>query len=319
MDLPKFESEFEKDVFIGLRSYPKYLKSKYFYDRAGDLIFQEIMELPEYYLTSSEHEILNNMKAQIFSYLKPDAPFQLIDLGAGDAKKTRVLLDYLIQQKSNFTYIPVDISANAVNQLTSSLQRQYGNLQVVGLSQEYLSALRSLSQEQKKLVLFLGSSIGNFTRNETLDFLKDIFSTLNVDDLLLIGFDLKKDPNTILAAYNDNKGVTARFNLNLLKRINRELGANFDLDYFEHYPSYHEEKGEARSALVSLRAQGVEIPGINLTIRLEKGEKIDTEVSRKYNFIEIQRLAEQSGYEILANFTDSRKYFANSVWRRKKQ
>ncbi len=311
------QSQFEKDVYHGLKSSPKTLKSKYFYDSTGDEIFQEIMKLPEYYITNCEYEILKNNKEKIYSQLESLAPFQLIDLGAGDARKTQVLLNFFVSQKLNFTYVPVDISANAIHQVTSRLKIDCPYLNVAGISEEFLGAL-NLLDNQRKVILFLGSSIGNFNQNETIKFFKSIAARINKDDLLMIGFDLKKDPEVILAAYNDKKGVTAKFNLNLLQRINRELGADFNLKLFKHSPTYHKEEGEARSTLESLENQEIYIRNLKLNIHLEKGEKIHTEVSRKFDLKEIQDIAAASGFEVLENLMDSRNYFTNSIWHRKK-
>lgn len=172
----------------------------------------------------------------------------------------------------HFTYVPVDISPSAIRQVTGRLRKTTSDLGVEGRSGEYLHALDSL-RNQKKVILFLGSSIGNFSQDETIKFFSDIAARTNKDDVILTGFDLKKDPEVILAAYNDKRGITAQFNLNLLRRINRELGANFDLHSFEHFPSYHEKEGEARSALISLRKQEVKITDLDMQIQLEKGSK----------------------------------------------
>ncbi len=312
-----FKNEFEKDVYEGLRSSPKHLKSKYFYDSTGDEIFQEIMKLPEYYLTNSEFEILQTYKNKIGNLLEHLAPFLLVDLGAGDAKKTKVILQHFIDKEMDFTYVPVDISPDAIHNVTLTLAETLPDLAVSGISGDYMNALNSLPRDQNKVILFLGSSIGNFTKEETLGFLKGISLKMNPNDLLITGFDLKKDPEIILAAYNDRKGITAQFNLNLLRRINRELDANFDLSLFEHYPSYHQEEGEARSALVSLQEQQVFISALDLHIDLAGGEKIHTEISRKFDFEEIEDLARASGFRVMENLTDSKKYFTNSIWRKK--
>lgn len=312
-----FKTEFEKDVYEGLRSSPKKLKSKYFYDSTGDEIFQKIMKLPEYYLTNSEFEILQTNKNKISDILRGLAPFLLVDLGAGDAKKTKVILQHFIDKEMDFTYVPVDISPDAIYNVTLSLAETLPDLEVSGISGDYMNALNSLPQDQNKVILFLGSSIGNFTKEETLDFLKGIFLKMNPNDLLITGFDLKKDPEIILAAYNDRKGITAQFNLNLLRRINRELDANFDLSLFDHYPSYHQEEGEARSALVSLQEQQIFISTLDLNIELARGEKIHTEISSKFDFEEIENFANLSGFEVVENLTDSRNYFSNSIWRKK--
>ncbi len=312
----KINSKFAIDVFEGLTAFPKFLKSKYFYDQKGDELFQKIMWLPEYYLTNSERDILENCKEELLVLMNSDEPFNLIDLGAGDALKTKILLKYFVEEELRFTYVPVDISKNAVKKVTENLKDEIPGLQINGISGEYLNALESLQDQKRKVILFLGASIGNFDYHETMAFLQDIAETMNTEDLLIIGFDLKKDPGVILAAYNDSAGVTKLFNLNLLERINRELGANFNVEFFEHTPHYDVEKGEARSALVSEIDQNVYIESLKLAIDLKAGEPIHTEISKKYNLEEIEVLAITTGFYIVDNLLDSKGYFTNSIWRR---
>lgn len=311
------DSQFKRDVLKGLSSFPKFLESKYFYDKRGDELFQEIMGLSEYYLTNCELEILTQNKEKILKEIQPDNFFHLIDLGAGDAFKTKILLKYFVDQGIYFQYVPVDISENAIKKVTKDLQKQMPGIQINGLSKEYHAALHSLPAGNRKVILFLGASIGNFTRQETLSFLRSVSENMSRDDLFIIGLDLKKDPNVVLAAYNDAAGVTKQFNLNLLQRINREMGANFDLNQFDHAPHYSAENGEARSALVSIKNQEVRIPALDLVIELQKGEPIHTEISRKYNLTEIEYMAAASGFEIIENLLDSKHYFTNTIWRKK--
>lgn len=319
LTLPSVQDvQFRKDVYEGLISSPKKLNSKYFYDKKGDELFQMIMKLPEYYLTNSELEILNNNKEKMLERIDPSKPFQLVDLGAGDALKTKILLKHFTTQEIDFTYIPVDISSNAIKKLTAEIKEEIPAVKIDGVSQEYLSALENLSIDQKKVILFLGASIGNFSKEETVIFLKNISKTMKKEDLFIIGFDLKKDPAVILAAYNDKAGVTKKFNLNLLERINREMGANFDIDQFEHLPVYSIESGEARSALISMTRQKIDISNIELSIELQAGEPIHTEISRKYSINEIKDLAEAAGFEVVENWMDSKNYFTDSLWRKVK-
>lgn len=308
--------KFRKDVYTGMTSTRKFLPSKYFYDKRGDELFQEIMKLPEYYLTNAETEILEKNKERILSFIDPESHFDLIDLGAGDALKTRILLEYFQDHNVEFTYVPVDISKDAIKNLTAKFQKQNPELKVEGLSAEYIPALESLQTYKKKFILFLGASIGNFSFVETVDFLRDIYTTMHPGDLLLTGFDLKKDPETILAAYNDQTGITREFNYNLLHRINRELGANFNISRFEHAPAYNKETGEATSSLVSLIEQEVDIPALNLKVHFRKGEPIHTEISRKYSLPEISELAIITGFELVENLFDERNYFTDSLWRK---
>jgi L-histidine Nalpha-methyltransferase len=307
------ENNFRTDVIEGLSSPEKHLKSKYFYDTRGDELFQQIMALPEYYLTRCELEILSAYKSEILDFIPSGAYFHLIDLGAGDAFKTKILLNFFQEKKATFTYVPIDISPNVVNSLLTD--QELKTVVIEGICSDYYGAFEQLKSLPRKLILFLGSNIGNFSPNETRNFLKRLAWSLNENDRLIIGFDLQKDPEVILAAYNDKAGVTRDFNLNLLHRINRELGANFDTEQFEHRPVYDAKKGEALSYLVSKRPQAVTIPSADATFYFKKGEAIHTEISRKYSTEEIERLAEDCGFEVLQNLFDQKKYFTNSVWK----
>ncbi len=313
---PVTNIQFAKDVAEGLTTSPKYLNSKYFYDKNGDELFQKIMKTPEYYLTGSELEILENNKEKFLQLMYSGQDFNLVDLGAGDALKTQVLLKYFVNQNVKFTYVPIDISQNAIQKVTEQLRKEIPRLKMKGISKEYLQAIQSVKDEKRKVILFLGASIGNFNQQETLNFLRNISETMSTEDLLIIGFDLKKDPDVILAAYNDAAGVTKQFNLNLLERINRELGGDFKLESFEHSPHYDAEYGEARSALVSMIDQQVKIGSLDLKVAFKEGEPIHTEISRKYNLEDIKSLAAASGFEIVDNLLDSKEYFTDSVWRK---
>lgn len=313
----QLNSNFGVDVIEGLTSNPKFLTSKYFYDKTGDELFQQIMELPEYYLTNCELEILNSHKKQIATFLQSATkPFQLVDLGAGDAYKTKILLRHFLNTNTSFEYVPVDISENAIEKLSLDLKAEFPEIQISGYAEEYLKALSLIKNETPKLILFLGSSIGNFTLAEAEDFLKEISGQMNSGDLLIIGFDLKKDREIILEAYNDASGITKKFNLNLLTRINREFNANFNTENFEHLPTYDLQSGEARSALESKIQQNIELPGLGFSVALKPGELIHTEISKKYDLSEIEALAKNSSFEIIENLFDSRQYFTNSVWRK---
>lgn len=310
-------SSFGKDIIEGLTSTPKFLQSKYFYDKTGDKLFQQIMKLPEYYLTDCELKILNTHKEQIIGFFKDSVnAFQLVDLGAGDAYKTKILLRHFLNTNTTFEYVPVDISENAIAKLSLDLKAEFPEIQISGYAEEYLKALNLIKNDTPKLILFLGSSIGNFTQAEAEDFLKAISKQMNKEDLFIIGFDLKKDPEIILEAYNDDSGITKKFNLNLLTRINREFDANFKIDEFEHIPTYDTQAGEARSALKSKIQQNIEFPRLGFSVTLESGELIHTEISKKYDLSEIKTLARNSGFEVFKNLLDSRGYFTNSVWRK---
>lgn len=308
---------FAEDILEGLSQTPKKLPSKYFYNAEGDRLFQKIMALDEYYLTRAELEIVSTHKAEILKvFLGTDNSFRLVELGAGDGTKTKVLLEHFVQSATDFVYSPIDISQSVLNQLEESILKAVPNLTLEAIQGDYFKALSELNsnQLQKEVVMFLGSTIGNFGVEAGTSFLKELGNNLSSGDMLFIGFDLMKDPRVVLAAYDDKEGVTRDFNLNLLKRINDELGANFDLSKFQHYPTYNPLTGETKSHLVSKERQSVRFEAIDYTLELNKWEAIHTEVSQKYSFQMIEALAEKAGFKILRHFTDQNELFVDSLW-----
>lgn len=310
---------FAQDVLLGLSSNPKTLSSKYFYDAKGDKIFQQIMALPEYYLTRKEFEILEKLHEAI---LKPildlGVPFNLVELGAGDGQKTKILLRYLESKQAEFSYFPIDFSATVLDELTADLATQFPNLSVTAIENTYRGALREKMWENGRitLILFMGANLGNFQLEEAYELLDHLRIGSSYEDFVLIGLDLKKDPQTILDAYHDSRGVTEAFNLNLLHRINRELNADFDDDAFMHWPTYDPISGECRSYLVSKKKQTVNLRLLDRAIDFEAFEPIFMEVSKKYSLGEIQDLAKRSGFKHIEHFTDSQDYFVNSLWQK---
>lgn len=311
-------SQFKEDVKTGLTSYPKTLNSKYFYDREGDRLFQEIMALPEYYLTDLEFNILEKHKKDIAAAFSSKEGFDLIELGAGDGKKTKILLKQLLEEQQDFIYLPVDISQNVLDQLSSSLQQELPNLRVEAQRGTYTETLERLEKynSRKKVILFLGSNLGNMLPEQAIQFLKKIGSTMGPEDLLFIGLDQKKHPQVILDAYNDSAGVTAAFNLNLLSRINRELSADFDPDNFLHWPVYNPETGTAKSYLVSKKAHTVKINSLNLEVSFDAWESIHTEISQKYDGPSINNLSKEAGMEIVKSFADSEGKFRDYIFKK---
>ncbi len=307
---------FAREILEGLTSTPKRLPSKYFYDKNGDKLFQEIMQLEEYYLTSCEHEILTTYKDTLLHlFNEGDRPFNLVEFGAGDGYKTKILLRYFLEKEIDFEYVPIDISKNVLEILTNNLKEELPDLAVRPIVNDYFSALHNLrSKGRRNIILFLGSNIGNFSQEQAFDFLSRIYSEIKRGDLLLIGFDLKKDPHVILSAYNDAKGITRAFNMNLLHRINRELNAAIDVDKFMHYPVYNPLTGTAKSYLVSAEIQKIEIQGH--TIELDAWEAIHTEVSQKFAHSDINRMASLTGFTDLENFHDKRQYFVDALWKK---
>jgi dimethylhistidine N-methyltransferase len=309
--------QFLEDVKTGLASSPKYLPSKYFYDKKGDLLFQEIMELDEYYLTRCESEILSGNRSEMLGYFSGNCDsFHLVEFGAGDASKTKVLIEHILDSDLDFEYNPIDISGHVIGMLTKDLQQLFPSLKVAPMNMEYFDAVAQIGKKDscKKVILFLGSNIGNFTPVEAHEFFGTLAGRMSKGDQLMTGFDLKKDPRIILAAYNDSKGVTRDFNLNLISRIRRELHSDMDPDNFYHYPVYDPCLGAARSYLVSKFKQQIRIDAIPLKIDFEEGEPILMENSYKYDMIDIETYAERAGFRILANFYDGKRYFVNSLW-----
>lgn len=314
-EVAQMNKQFFADVVRGLKSLPKTLQSKYFYDKEGDRLFQQIMASPEYYLTNCEMEILTQQCGSIAETLsQKNTPFDLIELGAGDATKSIHLLTQLMQDQTGFSYLPIDISPNVVEHLENYLPKQLPDLNVKGFTGDYFDMLESAVcfSENRKVVLFMGANIGNMLPSEASEFCAKLKTYLQRDDILIIGFDLKKNPKQILAAYNDGAGITKRFNLNLLKRINAELGADFILDDFDHYANYDPKSGACKSYLISLKQQMVKI-GTTLN-HFEKDELIDMEISQKYAEKEINELMATSGFSHVKNFYDARHFFVDSVW-----
>ena len=310
------EKQFASDVIEGLTSTPKYIPSKYFYDKKGDHLFQKIMQLDEYYLTQSEYEIMDTYKEHFLSLFSTGCKkFNLVEFGAGDGYKTKVLLKHFLDKEAAFNYVPIDISANVLRLLEASLQKELPDLRVKSIQDDYFKALTQLENNgTRQVILFLGSNIGNFSSEDAKAFLDGLYHGLEPNDLVLIGFDLKKDPHVILKAYDDSEGVTRAFNFNLLERINRELNANFDLSKFKHFPSYNPETGKTQSFLISKERQQVKIG--DQEIDFYPWESIHTEISQKFSMLDVSTLALQSGFTIAQNFYDEKSYFVNSVWRR---
>ena len=309
-------SQFHKDVYTGLTDFPKHLSSKYFYDAKGDKLFQEIMDMPEYYLTNSEYKILDEFKDEICRVFFKDAQeFDLVELGAGDGKKTKILLRHLSSEGIPFQYIPIDISENALNELESSINNELPSVTVKSLQGTYFETLEQLCkmQNRKKVIMFLGSNIGNLLHPQAVEFLKNIQELMNKDDIFFIGFDQKKDPQTILNAYNDNAGITERFNKNLLARINSELDADFDLDKFMHWEVYDPETGTAKSYLVAKENQKVRINGLDLSVSFDAWETIHTEISQKYDDNVVSWLADKAGFCINRIFSAENRFYKNYI------
>jgi L-histidine Nalpha-methyltransferase len=307
---------FLNDVLKGLQSTPKYLQSKYFYDKKGDELFAKIMRCQDYYLTHCEFEIFKQHSGKLSAYFKTNlTDFDIVELGVGDATKSSCLLKALLDDRVSFTYYPVDISKNIILDLESRLPQKLPGLKIKGLNGEYFDMLAKANElsVKTKVVLFLGSNIGNIPVSQTVSFLTTIRQLLKPGDWLLIGFDLQKNPYTILNAYHDKEGLTKQFNLNLLQRINNELDGNFDLAQFDHYPVYDPSTGTCKSFLISLKEQQVKIA--KETFSFYENEFIHTEISQKYTIGQIDKLAERSGFQPVHYFYDEKKWFVDALWK----
>lgn len=305
---------FKNAVLHGLSQPNKSLPSKFFYDAIGTKIFNQITQHPDYYLTQCELEVLNYCKPFFINLLR-NQKFNLIELGPGEGIKSFLLIDYFMKMGLTFSYLPIDISAEYLQKIITFFNYTLPTLELSAVHSDYFSALNHLEINHKRnLVLFLGSSIGNFSFEETQEFLKQLHDTLNVGDYVLIGFDLRKDVTQLLRAYNDSDGLTTQFNLNLLERINRELGGNFKLNHFRHYPCYNVFTGAMESYLISLLDHSIYIEVLNKSFDFYKSEPIHTEFSYKYHLKDINDFARAAHCKVIENFFDDKKYFANSLW-----
>ena len=318
-------SQFASDVLGGLSAEPKHLSSRYFYDDEGSRLFREIMKLPEYYLTRAEMQVFTEQKQEICDAFTTDetsdrnvrVPIDLIELGAGDGLKTAVLIQHLLANDVDFTYQPVDISQEANDALAARFREKFPHLRIDPHTGDYFKVLGSLKSEagRRKVLMFLGSNIGNFLRDQAVQFFRELRAVMGDADRFFIGFDVQKDPRVIHAAYDDAQGITSAFNLNLLRRINRELGGDFDLDKFSHYAQYRPIECAARSFLISREKQTVTIDALNRSFDFEQWEPIFMEISQKYTHAMIDELAGDGGFEIEREFFNPEDFYIDSLWR----
>ncbi len=307
---------FMSEVLIGLSKKPKSLSSRFLYDAAGSDAFERICDLEEYYLTRCEAEILETHAAGLVERVG-GRPINVVDLGAGDGRKTALVLDALLRQGVDVRYVPIDISEPAMKTVVGAMGERFPSLPIGGLVSEYFDGVRWLGEQNDRtnLVLFLGSNIGNFDKAHARAFLQQLWSALSPGDLVLVGFDLKKDIELLLAAYNDREGVTAEFNLNLLDRINRELGGNFDRKSFRHFATYSVFSGAMESYLVSLERQRVFIGALRQSFEFSPWEPIHTEYSYKYLDEDVTDLAYFAGFEVEALYYDRNRWFCDALWK----
>lgn len=309
------KNTFAEDVRYGLTEFPKGLHPKYFYDSKGSELFERICETPEYYVTRTESSILKKSASEIAG-LNSDKKV-IVELGSGSSVKTRYIISSFINNQGSITYIPIDVS-DILIESAKSLLNDFEGLNIKGIISEYEEALEVVNEvvTEPKIIVFLGSSIGNFTQFEARELIEEISSVMNEHDSFLIGFDLVKDINVLNAAYDDSYGITAKFNLNLLERINNELGGNFDLNKFKHKAFFNEIESRVEMHLVSLEEQEVYIKEIDETIHFGKGETIHTENSYKFTDDIIDELASSAELMVDKRWKDENNWFELCLMRK---
>ena len=309
-------NEFAKDVEKGLGDKQKHIPPKFFYDKNGSKLFEEICNQPEYYLNRIESLILKRSVDEIMNILG-EKELSIIELGNGNSLKTRILLQPFLANLKKVCYFPIDVSLKMLKKSVKDLSKEYVNLGIFGICSDYVSGLMKINDFMKmknnipknKLIIFLGSSIGNFDPKEAKNFLYSLKRYIRQEDALLIGIDLEKDKTILDKAYNDKKGITAKFNLNILARINRELDGEFKLSSFEHKSFYSIHKHRIEMHLVSKLDQQVRVGAIEKSFHFKKGETIHTENSYKYSQNNLNELVENAGLEVIQSFTDPRKQY----------
>ena len=304
-------------MLTGLSSNPKRIPAKYFYDDVGSELFQKITQHEDYYPARKEFAILESLVAKLPATVTPDGgPIDIIELGAGDGHKSRLLIDAFLTVKQRVNYYPVDISHKAMMLLEKNIPEN-PRLDVNAIVADYFTGLAHVGSisKNRKLVLFLGSNIGNLERWQALEFLRRVWKSLNEGDHMITGFDQKKSIDILNHAYNDSAGYTRQFNLNVLARINRELGGDFTLEHFCHYGFYNPLKGAMESYLVSLLDQIVHVRGIKKSFSFHKYEPIHLEYSFKFQRSDIEYLCRQTGFQAVKHFADDQDYFVDSLWK----
>ena len=310
-------SEFAADVLRGLsqNKNAKSVSSRWFYDDKGSALFSEIMGLDEYYLTLKETQILSASAKRIASFL-PQEKLRLVELGAGDGKKTTILLRSFVDMQIDFTYTPVDVSPSALEVLCERVTQSLPGLKCAPIVGDNVSVLSKINKRERLMVIFLGSSIGNYNLEEAQSFFVKMGQLLRPGDFLFTGFDLVKAEARLIPAYSDARGVTAEFNYNLLDRMNRELGADFNRARFRHEATFNKSTMAMESWLISQGEQDVFIQALEKSFHFEDGEWIRTEVSQKFKPEQISAFADTAGFRVIENFTDDASDFLDALWER---
>ena len=304
----KNQKTFAEEISLSLKDVPRSISPKYFYDDLGSELFDKICQLPEYYPYNCESSILKSIKENLASHLT--SYVRLVELGSGSSTKTRLLIYALFESQDHVEYFPIDISDVLIDS-AKELCNDYENLNVTGIIDTYENGLDFIENYDKKpnLITFLGSSFGNFNKEDGNNFLKRIHDLIKPSDYFLLGLDLKKDNDILTKAYNDSKDLTAKFNLNVLERINKELDADFKISKFAHKAYYNESKGRIEMHLRSLSDQTVNIPKAGISIQLSENELIHTENSHKFTISQIDSMFDKVGLDIVQIWFDTRKYF----------
>lgn len=298
------------EVYRGLTAHPKTLSPWLFYDAEGSRLFEQITELPEYYPTRTERSILAAHADEIVAAAAGCEPLTMIELGAGTATKTGLLLKAAVRRQGEVIYHAIDVSGSALDEAKQRIEAELEGVAVVPRVCDYTEGMGQIDASgQRRMVLYIGSSIGNFEPADALEILRDIRKDLKPGEKLLLGVDMVKDTQTLLPAYDDAAGVTAAFNKNVLVRINRELGANFNLNLFRHHARWNEEYSRIEMHLESLATQYVTIPALELEVKLQRGETIHTENSYKFRDEGVIEMLERAGFHLSDHWTDECEWF----------
>jgi len=305
----KIEKTFAEEISSSLSTNSKSIHPKFFYDKNGSDLFEKICSVPEYYPTRTEISILEKLQDELPPFL--DENFRLVELGSGSSVKTHLILNFLTTSQKTVEYFPIDIS-EILTESSEELLNHYKNLTITGIIDTYEGGLEFLKtyDDKKNLIVFLGSSFGNFSPIDGYKFLEKIYSTMKPGDLFLIGLDLVKDKSILESAYNDSEGITAKFNLNVLSRINDELDADFNLKNFSHHAIYNEQDQRIEMYLKSMIEQSIVISKSDLELKLQKDELIHTEYSHKYRLSQIHDLLDDVGFELKHTWLDEKKHFS---------
>ncbi len=297
-----------QDVITGLSSNPRYLSPKYFYDEKGSQLFEQICQQPEYYPTRTEASIL---KASSGAIAHATGPCEIVELGSGSSTKTRILLNAYQLASHPLRYLPIDVSGTMLNETAEKLLKEYPQISIHALAGTYESALQVLPRKQlpARMIVFLGSTIGNLTPEECNDFLAHISKILEIGDYFLLGLDLQKEIAVLEDAYNDTQGVTAAFNLNMLRHLNQRFRGNFDIEQFSHAAHYNKQENQIEMYLESVVAQRVRLEGLDLTVEFEKGDRILSEISRKFDIADMTRTLTSHQLNVVKAFTDQQQWF----------